>query len=111
MILNMVDIHGMKPLKNYPVYGSAKAALIMLTRALARELAPEVRVNGIAPGPVMWPEDGLDETVQAEIIGRTALKRPGSANDVARAALFFATQAPYITGQVLAVDGGRSVRC
>jgi pteridine reductase len=109
VVINLCDIHGMRPLRRHPVYSAAKAGLIMLTRSLARELGPHIRVNGIAPGPVMWPEDGLDETVQAEIIGRTALKRPGSANDVARAALFFAAEAPYITGQILAVDGGRSV--
>jgi pteridine reductase len=107
LILNMVDIHGMKPLKNYPAYSAAKAALIMLTKSLARELAPEVRVNGIAPGPVMWPADA-DATLQAEIIGKTLLKRSGEPQDIGKAALYFATLAPYVTGQVLAVDGGRS---
>ena len=107
LILNMVDIHGMKPLKDYPVYSSAKAALIMLTRSLARELAPEVRVNGIAPGPVMVPED-IDAALEAEIIGKTLLKRSGEPEDIGKAALYFATLAPYVTGQILAVDGGRS---
>jgi pteridine reductase len=107
LILNMVDIHGMKPLKNYPVYSSAKAALIMLTRSLARELAPEVRVNGIAPGPVMVPAD-IDAALEAEIIGKTLLKRSGEPDDIGKAALYFATLAPYVTGQILAVDGGRS---
>jgi pteridine reductase len=106
LILNMVDIHGMKPLKNYPVYSSAKAALIMLTKALARELAPEVRVNGIAPGPVMWPAD-VDVAMQAQIIEKTLLKRSGEPQDIGKAALYFATMAPYVTGQILAVDGGR----
>ncbi len=109
LILNLADIHGMRPLRRHPVYSIAKAGLIMLTRSLARELGPHIRVNAIAPGPVMWPEDGLDQTLQAEIIDRTALKRSGSAADVARAAVFFAAEAPYVTGQVLAVDGGRSV--
>src|SRR6185437_8888182 len=109
LILNLADIHGMRPLRRHPVYSVAKAGLIMLTRSLARELGPHIRVNAIAPGPVMWPEDGLDKALQAQIIDRTALKRPGSATDVARAALFFAAEAPYITGQVLATDGGRSV--
>jgi pteridine reductase len=109
LIVNLADIHGIRPLRRHPVYSVAKAGLIMLTRSLARELGPHVRVNAIAPGPVLWPEDGLDTALQAEIIDRTALKRPGSAEDVARAVLFFATEAPYITGQVLAVDGGRSV--
>ncbi len=110
LILNIVDIHGMRPLRRYPVYGLAKAGLIMLTRSLARELGPQVRVNAIAPGPVMWPADGAaDPDLQKKIVERTLLKRSGSAQDIARTALFFAADAPYITGQVLAVDGGRSV--
>jgi pteridine reductase len=109
LILNIVDIHGMRPLKRFPVYSVAKSGLIMLTKALARELAPHVRVNAIAPGPVMWPEDGADEVLQAKIVERTLLRRAGSAEDVARAALFFSTDAPFVTGQILAVDGGRSV--
>jgi pteridine reductase len=110
LILNIVDIHGMRPLRQHPVYGVAKAGLIMLTRSLARELGPEVRVNAIAPGPVMWPEDGSAEPARREkIVSRTLLKRSGSADDIARAALFFAADAPFVTGQVLPVDGGRSV--
>lgn len=108
LILNIADIHGTRPLAHYPVYSTAKAALIMLTKALARELAPEVRVNAIAPGPVLWAEDA-DRELQEKIIARTLLKRAGSPEDVARAALFFATDAPYVTGQVLAIDGGRSL--
>lgn len=107
LILNMVDIHGMRPLKQHPTYSAAKAALVMLTRSLARELAPEVRVNGIAPGPVMFPAD-LDIELQEEIIGKTLLKRSGNSQDIAKAAVYFATMAPFVTGQVLAVDGGRS---
>jgi len=109
LIVNLADIHGMRPLRRHPVYCVSKAGLIMLTKCLARELGPHVRVNAIAPGPVMWPEDGVDKELQRKIIDRTALKRPGSAADVARAVLFFATEAPYVTGQILAVDGGRSV--
>jgi len=110
LILNIVDIHGMRPLRRHPVYGIAKAGLIMLTRSLARELGPHVRVNAIAPGPVMWPADGVaDAELQKKIVERTLLKRSGSAQDIARTALFFAADAPYITGQILAVDGGRSV--
>lgn len=110
LVINIVDIHGMRPLRRYPVYSVAKAGLIMLTQSLARELAPDVRVNGIAPGPVMWPEDAAtDVEMQQNIIARTLLKRVGSAQDIARAALFFAADAPFVTGQVLAVDGGRSV--
>jgi pteridine reductase len=111
LVLNIVDIHGLRPLRDYSVYSTAKAGLIQLTRALARELAPEVRVNAIAPGPVMWPESAaeLDLAKQCEIIERTLLKRAGSPADIARTVRFFATEAPYITGQILAVDGGRSV--
>jgi pteridine reductase len=109
LILNLADIHGMRPLRRYTTYCVAKAGLIMLTKSLARELGPHVRVNAIAPGPVMWPEDVTDKALQKKIIERTALKRAGSPDEVARAALFFCTEAPYVTGQILAVDGGRSV--
>ena len=108
LILNIVDIHGLRPLKGFPVYSPAKAGLVMLTHALARELAPQVRVNAIAPGPVLFPETGLTEDKKADIIDRTLLKRRGSPQDIAKAALFFAADAPYVTGQVLAIDGGRS---
>ena len=104
-----VDIHAQRPLKTHTVYSVAKAGLAMLTRSLARELAPEVRVNGIAPGPVLWPERGLDAALKAEIIAKTALKRIGSPDDVARAALYLAADAPFVTGQIIAVDGGRSL--
>src|SRR5260370_33647696 len=109
LIVNIADIHGMRPLSRHPVYSIAKAGVIMLTQSLARELEPSVRVHAVEPGPVMWPEDGMDKELQARIVDRTALKRPGSPDDVARAVLFFASEAPYITGQILAVDGGRSV--
>jgi pteridine reductase len=109
LIINMIDIHALRPLKAHPVYSSAKAGLAMLTRALARELGPEVRVNGIAPGPVLWPEGHMDEELKREIIGKTALRRHGTPEDIARTALFLAKDAPYITGQIIAVDGGRSI--
>ncbi len=109
LIINIADIHGQRPLRHHTTYSIAKAGLVMLTRSLARELAPEVRVNAIAPGPVMWPVGGADEALQAEIIERTALKRLGSPRDVALAARYFAVDAPFVTGQILAVDGGRSV--
>jgi pteridine reductase len=109
LIINMIDIHGLRPLKAHAVYSAAKAGLAMLTRSLARELGPEIRVNGIAPGPVLWPEGDMDEALKREIIDKTALKRPGDAADVARTALFLAKDAPYITGQIIAVDGGRSI--
>lgn len=108
LILNIADIHGMRPLRRHVVYSPAKAGLIMLTQSLARELAPEVRVNAIAPGPVEFPETGLTDEMKQEIIDKTLLKRRGSPEDIARTALFFACEAPYVTGQILAVDGGRS---
>jgi pteridine reductase len=111
LVVNIADIHGQRPLRDYTVYSIAKAGLIQLTRALARELAPEVRVNAVAPGPVMWPEAAaaLDTARQEQIVARTLLQRAGSAEDVARTVGFFATEAPFVTGQILAVDGGRSV--
>ena len=109
LVLNLVDIHAYRPLKRHPVYCAAKAGLLMLTQSLARELAPQVRVNGIAPGPVLWPEGEMDGDLKARILDRTALKRMGTPEDVARAALFLVRDAPYITGQVLPVDGGRMV--
>ncbi|HET7809596.1 MAG TPA: pteridine reductase [Steroidobacteraceae bacterium] len=109
LIVNIVDIHALRPLRHYTVYCAAKAGLHMLTRSLAKELGPEVRVNGIAPGPVLWPEGKADGPAREKIIQRTILKRMGSPADIARTALFFAAHAPFITGQILAVDGGRSV--
>jgi pteridine reductase len=109
LIINMIDVHALRPLKSHPVYSIAKAGLAMLTRALARELGPDIRVNGIAPGPVLWPEGDMDEELKREIIDKTALKRHGTPRDIARTALFLASDAPYITGQIIAVDGGRSI--
>ncbi len=108
-IINIIDIHGLRPLKRHPLYCAAKAGLAMLTRALARDLGPEIRVNGIAPGPVLWPESDIAEQLKHEIIDKTALKRHGEPADIARTALFLAAYAPYITGQIIAVDGGRSI--
>jgi len=109
LVLNMIDIHGRRPLPNHSIYSIAKAGLAMMTQALARELGPEIRVNGIAPGPVLWPEGDLDTTLKQEIVSKTALKRSGSPDDIVRAALFFMKDAPFVTGQILAVDGGRSI--
>jgi pteridine reductase len=109
LILNMLDIHGQRPLKGHSVYSAAKAGLVMLTRSLARELGPDIRVNGIAPGPVLWAEHGVSDELKREIVGKTALKRAGSPDDIARAAYYFVADAPYVTGQILAVDGGRSI--
>ena len=108
LILNLVDIHGLRPLRRYPVYSIAKSGLIMLTKSLARELAPHVRVNAIAPGPILWPEEA-DPALRERILARTLLGHEGSPSDIARAALFFASEGPFITGQILCVDGGRSV--
>ena len=109
-IVNITDIHAERPLKNYPLYCAAKAGLAGLTRALALELGPHVRVNGIAPGPILWPEDGsFDAAAQSRVVSRTPLKRSGEPADIARTVLFLLADAPYVTGQILAVDGGRSI--
>lgn len=108
-IINMIDIHAQRPLRNHPVYSAAKAGLAMLTKSLARELGPEIRVNGIAPGPILWPEGGIEPALEEEIISKTVLKRRGSPDDIVRTALFLAADATYVTGQILAVDGGRSI--
>jgi pteridine reductase len=108
-IVNIVDIHALRPLKGYPVYCAAKAGLWMLTQALARELGPQVRVNGVAPGAILWPEAAQNTSAYEEMIGRTALKREGSPADIARAVLFLVRDADYVTGQVIPVDGGRTV--
>jgi pteridine reductase len=109
LIVNIVDIHSLRPLRNYTVYCAAKAGLHMLTRSLAKDLGPEVRVNGISPGPVLWPENQSGGEAREKIVESTILKRMGTPEDIARTVLFFATSAPFITGQILAVDGGRSV--
>ena len=108
-IVNMVDIHARRPLKEHTVYCAAKAGLAMLTLSLARELGPEVRVNGVAPGPVLWPDAGLDAATKKSILEATALKRKGSPEDIAGAILYLVRDAEYVTGQILAVDGGRSI--
>ena len=108
-VVNVSDIHGSRPLAGFAVYCAAKAGLDGLTKALAIELAPEVRVNAVAPGPVEWPEDGtFDTQTRQEIINHTLLKRTGCSADIARGVLFLLAGAPYVTGQILAVDGGRS---
>jgi pteridine reductase len=109
-IVNISDIHAERPLRNYVVYSVAKAALSGLTRSLARELAPEVRVNAIAPGPILWPDgDAFDEVSRQRIISHTPLKREGTPDDIARAVQFLLFDAPYVTGETLNVDGGRHV--
>ncbi len=107
-VINMVDIHASRPLKDHPVYCAAKAGLHMFTRSMARELGPAVRVNGIAPGPVLWPEADLSDHDKASIVQDTALQRCGDESDIVQAAMYLAT-AGFVTGQIIAVDGGRSV--
>jgi pteridine reductase len=108
-IINIVDIHAERPLKGYALYSIAKAGLAAMTRSLALELAPRVRVNGVAPGAIAWPEDGqFTDPERARILATTPLARIGSPEDVARAVHFLAC-APYVTGQIVAVDGGRSI--
>jgi pteridine reductase len=108
-IINIVDIHAERPLKGYALYSIAKAGLAAMTRSLALELAPRVRVNGVAPGAIAWPEDGqFPDPERARILATTPLARIGSPEDVARAVHFLAC-APYVTGQIVAVDGGRSI--
>lgn len=108
-IVNIADIHADRPLKAHPVYSLAKAGLVMLTKALARELGPRVRVNAVAPGAILWPESEMDEETRQHILSRTALKRQGSPEDIARAVLFLIRDADYTSGHVLTVDGGRSL--
>lgn len=109
-VINLVDVHAERGLTGYPVYSIAKAGLKMMTLSLARELAPRVRVNGIAPGPILWPEAeaALSEDARQAVVDKTLLARTGRPDDIAEAVLYL-TQAGYVTGQVLAVDGGRSL--
>lgn len=111
-IVNIADIHAERPMKSYVVYSVAKAGVVGLTKSLARELGPHVRVNAVAPGPIMWPEDdpNFDEVSRQRILSHTILKTAGGPDDIARAVRFFAIDAPYVTGQVLAVDGGRNAK-
>ncbi len=108
-IINIIDIHGYRPMKEHPVYCAAKAGLAMITQSLAKELGPEIRVNGVAPGAIIWPDTELNADVQASILERTTLKRQGCPEDIAKAVKFLVMDAEYITGQVIPVDGGRSL--
>lgn len=110
-IVNITDMHVERPKKGYIVYSVAKAGLVTLTKSLAHELSPDVRVNAVAPGPVQWPESNpqFDEVYRQRVINQTLLKRVGEPEDVAKAVKFLITDAPFITGHVLAVDGGRSL--
>ena len=109
-IVNITDIHAERPLKNYVVYSVAKAGLVGLTRSLARELAPEVRVNAVAPGPILWPDDAaFDELSRQRIISHTPLRREGTPEDIAKAVHYLLADATYVTGETINVDGGRHV--
>lgn len=110
-IVNITDIHAARPLKDHPIYCAAKAGNVMLIKSLARELAPQVRVNGIAPGAILWPEQegDISAVAQQDMLEKIPLQHRGAAEDIARTVLFLAKDAPYITGQIIAVDGGRSI--
>lgn len=108
-IVNIVDIHARRPLRDHLVYGPAKAALAMLTGALAKDLAPDIRVNGVAPGAILWPEEGMTEAVQETILQQVPMARPGEPGDIAECVLYLMRDASYVTGQIIAVDGGRSI--
>lgn len=110
-IVNIVDIHAERGLKDYPVYSIAKAGLAAMTKVLAKELGPDVRVNGIAPGAILWPENELSEQVKKEILQRVILGRSGDILDIAKAVLFLVKDADYMTGQIITVDGGRTLFC
>lgn len=106
-IVNIADIHAEKGLLGFPVYSIAKAGLVAMTKCLAKELAPEVRVNAVAPGAILWPEHGLDDAQKAEIVQKIPLRRCGEVDDIAKAVRFLVNEADYMTGHVLTIDGGR----
>lgn len=108
-IVNIVDIYAERPLEGYPVYSVAKAGLLALTRSLARELAPKVRVNAVSPGAILWPEMPIEDQEKEKILSTIPMGERGHPSDIARTVRFFLKDAPYITGQVLAVDGGRTL--
>jgi pteridine reductase len=110
-IVNIVDIHAERGLPGYPVYSISKAGLVAMTKILAKELAPAIRVNAVAPGAILWPESGLSEHDKGEILQRVPLVRCGSPEDIAKAVLYLVQDADYVTGQILTVDGGRTLFC
>lgn len=109
VIINLIDVHAQRPLRNHAVYGSAKAGLAMLTRSLAKDLAPDVRVNGVSPGAILWPENGMNEATKDTILKQIPMQRPGEPEDIAGCVLYLVKDATYVTGQIIAVDGGRSI--
>ena len=108
-VVNILDVHAIRPMKHHAVYSMAKAGLTMMTLALAKELGPEVRVNGVAPGAILWPENDMPESERQNILGKVVLGKAGTPEDIASAVAYLGLDAPYVTGQVLAVDGGRSL--
>ena len=108
-IVNIVDVHAERPMSGHAVYCISKAGLAMMTRSLARELGPAVRVNGVSPGAILWPAADPGAAEKQAILGRTALGRLGNPADIASAVAYLALDAPYVTGQILAVDGGRTL--
>ena len=110
-IVNIVDIHAERGLKNYPVYSIAKAGLVAMTKILAKELGPHIRVNAVAPGAIVWPEKELSEKEKKDILQRVALGRNGDVADIAKAVWFLINDADYMTGQIMTIDGGRTLFC
>jgi pteridine reductase len=110
-IVNITDIHAERGLKSYPVYSIAKAGLAALTKILAKELAPDIRVNAVAPGAILWPENDLTDAEKVKILERVALQHQGASDDIAKAVSFLIRDAGYVTGQIISVDGGRSLFC
>lgn len=108
-IVNIVDIHAERPMHGHLLYSVAKAGLVALTRGLAQEMAPQVRVNAVAPGVILWPDNWEDQEQRRKIVAHTLLKREGEPDDIAKTVAFLIQDAPYITGQVISVDGGRSI--
>jgi pteridine reductase len=108
-IVNIVDVHASRPLRDHLVYGPAKAGLAMLTRSLAKDLAPDVRVNGVSPGAILWPEADMTESTKQAILDQVPLARSGAPEDIAGCVLYLVRDAGYVTGQIIAVDGGRSI--
>lgn len=108
-IVNIVDIHARRPLRDHAVYSPAKAGLAMLTRSLAKDLAPDIRVNGVAPGAILWPEDDMSDSTKTSILKQIPLERAGYPVDIANCVLYLVKDADYVTGQIITVDGGRSI--
>ena len=109
VIINIVDVHSQRPLRDHAVYGSAKAGLAMLTRSMAKDLAPEIRVNGVSPGAILWPETDMTEQTKESILRQIPVGRAGDPADIAGCVLYLVRDASYVTGQIIAVDGGRSI--